>query len=90
MNNKIALVTGGSRGLGKDIALALSKKNIDVILTYNANKTAADEVVATIKANGQNAVALPFDVSDIKSYPSFLEQVLQTLKKTGTPTNSIS
>jgi NAD(P)-dependent dehydrogenase (short-subunit alcohol dehydrogenase family) len=79
--NKIALVTGGSRGLGKDMAITLSKKNIDVILTYNANKTAADEVVATIKANGQNAVALPFDVSDIKSYPAFLKQVLQALKE---------
>ncbi len=83
--NKIALVTGGSRGLGKDMAIALSKKNIDVILTYNANKTAADEVVATINANGQKAVALPFDVSDIKSYPDFLNQVLSTLKKIGTP-----
>ncbi len=79
--NKIALVTGGSRGLGKDMAIALSKKNIDVILTYNANKTAADEVVATINANGQKAVALPFDVCDIKSYPDFLNQVLNTLQE---------
>ncbi|WP_309640290.1 SDR family oxidoreductase [Flavobacterium sp.] len=79
--NKIALVTGGSRGLGKDMALALSKKNIDVILTYNANKAAADEVVATIKANGQKAVALPFDVGAISSYPSFLNQVLNTLQE---------
>ena len=63
------------------MAIALSKKNIDVTLTYNANKTAADEVVATINANGQKAVALPFDVCDIKSYPDFLNQVLNTLQE---------
>ena len=79
--NKIALVTGGSRGLGKDMAIALSKKNVDVILTYNANKMAADEVVATIKANGQKAVALPFDAANIKAYPDFLGHVLNALQQ---------
>lgn len=79
--NKIALVTGGSRGLGKDMALALSQKNIDVILTYNANKEAAEEVVATIKSNGQKAVALPFDVENLASYPDFLNAVLSALQQ---------
>ena len=79
--NKIALVTGGSRGLGKDMALALSQKNIDVILTYNANKDAADEVVSTIQANGQKAVALQFDAENIASYPGFLASVLNALQQ---------
>lgn len=79
MTRKIALVTGGSRGLGKDMALALSKKNIDVILTYNANKDAANEVVAAIVANGQKAVALPFDVENLAGYDDFLNRVLAVL-----------
>jgi NAD(P)-dependent dehydrogenase (short-subunit alcohol dehydrogenase family) len=79
--NKIALVTGGSRGLGRDMALALSKKNIDVILTYNTSKPEADTVVAEIAANGQRAVALQFDVSDLKSFDKFLGQVSAALKQ---------
>jgi len=45
---KIALVTGGSRGLGKDMALQLANKGLDIILTYNSNKTEAEKVVAEI------------------------------------------
>jgi NAD(P)-dependent dehydrogenase (short-subunit alcohol dehydrogenase family) len=78
--NKIALVTGGSRGLGKDMAISLAKKNIDVILTYHSNQTDAEDVVAAIEANGQKAVALKFDVSDIKSFNAFLEQVSAVLQ----------
>lgn len=79
--NKIALVTGGSRGLGKDMAISLAKKNIDVILTYHSNKADAEEVVKTIEANGQKAVALQFDVADIKSFDSFLAQVSAVLQE---------
>ncbi len=56
--NKIALVTGGSRGLGKDMALNLAKKGIDVILTYHSNKDSADKVVSEIESMGQKALAL--------------------------------
>ena len=54
---KIALVTGGSRGLGKDMALALAKKRIDVVLTYRTNKKEAEEVVAAITQSGRKAMA---------------------------------
>lgn len=43
--NKIALVTGGSRGLGRDMAINLAKKGIDVVITYNSNKKAAESVL---------------------------------------------
>lgn len=79
--NKIALVTGGSRGLGKDMAISLAKKKIDVILTYNSNQTDAEEVVKNIEAQGQKAVALKFDVGDIKSFDAFLGQVSVVLKE---------
>jgi NAD(P)-dependent dehydrogenase (short-subunit alcohol dehydrogenase family) len=78
--NKIALVTGGSRGLGKDMALSLAKKNIDVILTYNNNQTAAEEVVKMIEDSGSKAVALKLDVGDIKSFDTFLGQVTEVLQ----------
>lgn len=79
--NKIALVTGGSRGLGKDMAISLAKKNIDVILTYNTNQQDAEEVVKTIEANGQKAAALQFDVADTKSFDAFLAQVSAVLQE---------
>jgi NAD(P)-dependent dehydrogenase (short-subunit alcohol dehydrogenase family) len=79
--NKIALVTGGSRGLGKDMALSLSKKNIDVILTYHSKKAEAEEVVDEIIKNGQKAIALQFDVSNLKSYDNFVNTVMSTLKE---------
>lgn len=78
---KIALVTGGSRGLGKDMALSLAKKGIDVILTYHTKKAEADKVVNEIIGLKQKAVALPFDVSDIGSFDNFLSTISEVLTK---------
>ena len=52
MRNKIAIVTGGSRGLGRNMAISLAKKGIDLILTYNSNEEKANEVVSEIKLIG--------------------------------------
>ncbi len=81
MSTKIALVTGGSRGLGKDMALSIARKGMDVILTYNTNKTEADKVVAEISLLKQKAVALPLDVSKNSSFDYFINQVSAELKK---------
>ena len=70
--NRIALVTGGSRGLGRDIAINLAKKGIHVVLTYKSNEQAANEVVAEIENSGQSALALQLDVSDHEKYADFL------------------
>jgi NAD(P)-dependent dehydrogenase (short-subunit alcohol dehydrogenase family) len=80
--NKIALVTGGSRGLGKDMALNLAKKGVDVILTYNSKKDEAEAVVAQIKESGQKAAALQLNTGDIKSFDNFFKQVNELLKST--------
>jgi NAD(P)-dependent dehydrogenase (short-subunit alcohol dehydrogenase family) len=80
MTTKIALVTGGSRGLGKDMALSLAKKGVDVILTYHSNKSEAEKAVLEITRLGRKAVALPFDVSNIKSFDSFIKNVSFALK----------
>jgi len=82
MTIKIALVTGGSRGLGKDMALYLAKKGIDVILTYNTHKVEAEKVVSQIERSGRKAVALKFDVSDIISLPPSPESHLCKLSNT--------
>ena len=64
-NNKIALVTGGSRGLGKDMALRLAQKGIDVVLTFNSQEAEAKSVVAAIEKTGQKAAALQFDAGNL-------------------------
>lgn len=74
--SKIALVTGGSRGLGKDMAINLAKKGIHVVLTYNSNEQAANEVVAEIESIGQSALALQLDVSDHGKYVDFFRNEL--------------
>ncbi len=84
--NKIALVTGGSRGIGRNAALALAKKGIDVVLTYNTNKEAADKVVAEIQSLGQSSYAFQLDTSNIKPFDPFITQITNHLKeKTGKP-----
>jgi len=81
-NNKIALVTGGSRGLGKNMALSLAKKGVDVILTYNSKKEEALAVVAEIEKMGGKAAALQLDAGDIKSFDAFIGRVKEVLKST--------
>jgi NAD(P)-dependent dehydrogenase (short-subunit alcohol dehydrogenase family) len=68
---KIALVTGGSRGLGKNMALRLAEKGIGVVLTYLNSKDEADKVVAEIKAAGVTAAAVRLDTADPKSFNAF-------------------
>lgn len=77
---KIALVTGGSRGLGRDMATSIAKKGIDVIITYHTNEAAAQAVVQEIESMGQNGAALQLDMADFKSIDIFIPQVLAILK----------
>ena len=58
---KIALVTGGSRGLGKDMALSIARKGIDVIITYRSNEEMAQQTVAEIEAIGQKSGSIAFE-----------------------------
>ena len=77
--SKIALVTGGSRGLGKNMAIAIAKKGLDVILTYNSQKGEADAVVSEIEALGQKAFALQLNVADANSFDGFFTEVSDAL-----------
>jgi len=80
--SKIALVTGGSRGLGKNMALSLAKKGFNVILTYNSKKDEAQQVVADIEQLGQKAAALQFSAGEIGSFDTFIAQIQEILKNT--------
>ena len=82
VNTKIALVTGGSRGLGKNMAIAIAKKGIDVIITYNSKKDEADEVVKEIESLGQKATSLQLNVADSGTFDAFFGNVSEALKNT--------
>lgn len=79
---KIALVTGSSRGLGKNTALALAKKGVGVIVTYHSSEAEAKNVVSTIEEMGGQAVALQLDTGNIKTFDAFVAQVKQSLQTT--------
>ncbi|MEG4004906.1 SDR family oxidoreductase [Microcoleus sp. Pol11C1] len=77
---KIALVTGASRGLGKNTALTLARKGVDVIVTYHNSDEDAKNVVSAIADIGARAVALQLDTSNTKTFDGFVEQVKQSLQ----------
>src|ERR1035441_4214553 len=79
--NKIALITGGSRGLGRNSALKLAEKGNDIIITYMTKKEEAHQVVSDIEAMGRKAVAIKLDVGDLHSFDQFLGEVSIALKE---------
>jgi NAD(P)-dependent dehydrogenase (short-subunit alcohol dehydrogenase family) len=81
MKTKIALITGGSRGLGKNMALRLAESGHDVILTYHTKKDEALEVVKAIELLGMKAVALQLDVASISGLDQFISNVSTVLKE---------
>ncbi|NIJ52917.1 SDR family oxidoreductase [Dyadobacter arcticus] len=79
---KIAFITGGSRGIGRDIALNLAQKGTDILLTYNSNKTEAEATVAAIQSLGRKAVALQLNTADTSGFDAFFEQAGAALTST--------
>jgi NAD(P)-dependent dehydrogenase (short-subunit alcohol dehydrogenase family) len=69
----IALITGGSRGLGKSMALQLAERGVDSIITYRSSSKEANEVLALITSKGAKAVALQLEVGDSASFGAFAE-----------------
>ncbi|MFP3834028.1 SDR family NAD(P)-dependent oxidoreductase [Chryseobacterium sp. SIMBA_028] len=79
---KIALITGANRGLGKNSALKIAEKGLDVIITYRGNEEEAKAVVNEIKGMGRNAVAFQLDTKDHKSFNVFVKNVTNHLQET--------
>jgi len=72
--SKIAIVTGGSRGLGRDMVINLAKNGNNVIFTYYNNKDEADKVVAEVSSLGQKGIAFQLDMGNVKAFDSFVDQ----------------
>ncbi|SFB64439.1 NAD(P)-dependent dehydrogenase, short-chain alcohol dehydrogenase family [Rhizobium sp. NFR07] len=77
---KIAIITGASRGLGRNTALHIADKGSDVIITYRSRKEEAEAVVAEIEAKGRKAAAFQLDTADISTFPAFVESLRRVLK----------
>lgn len=80
IKNKIALVTGGSRGLGRNMALSIAKKGLDIVLTYNNNKEKANEVIKEIENLGQKAIAIQLNVTDFGKFKEFFDDVQHSIQ----------
>ena len=81
--SRIAVVTGGSRGLGRSTVEALARRGVGSILTYNSNRAAAEEVTGAAQRAGARAVALPLDTSDSAAFAGFAAEVRHVLRDWG-------
>ena len=77
---KIALITGGSRGLGREMAIAIANRGIDVLITYYTNQDAAQEVINELHKTGVRSKAFQLDTSNIMTFDSFKEELSSYLK----------
>ncbi|MGN7165542.1 SDR family NAD(P)-dependent oxidoreductase [Paenibacillus cellulositrophicus] len=82
-DRKIALVTGGSRGLGRNTILQLAKRGVDSIFTYHTNEAEAQQVVQSVRDLGREAVALQLNTADTSSFDGFVQNVRQVLAELG-------
>src|SRR5512134_111787 len=78
LENKVELVTGGSRGIGRAVALELAARGAAVVVNYNKSSEAADEVVKKIEAAGGKAAAFQADVSDFKQAEALVKFAIET------------
>jgi NAD(P)-dependent dehydrogenase (short-subunit alcohol dehydrogenase family) len=79
----VALITGGSRGLGKSMALHLADAGVDIVITYIAGERAAHEVVAAVQAKGRKACALQLDVAKATTFATFVTTLRAQLENLG-------
>jgi NAD(P)-dependent dehydrogenase (short-subunit alcohol dehydrogenase family) len=80
---KIALVTGGSRGLGRNAVLSLARRGVDSIFTYNSNRAEAERVVGLVAEDGRKAVALQLDTGKVAAFDDFVDSVRHALDDLG-------
>lgn len=82
-NSKIAIVTGGSRGIGRNAVLCLAKRGVRTIFTYNSNRAEADKVVGLAADAGAQAIALQLDTGHVGAFDDFAKQVRGALAELG-------
>ena len=81
LENRVAVVTGGSRGIGRAVALELAARGAAVVVNYNKSSEAADEVVKAVQAAGGKAAAFQADVSDFKQAEALIKFAIDTDRK---------
>ncbi|HUE15997.1 MAG TPA: SDR family oxidoreductase [Planctomycetaceae bacterium] len=77
--NKIAVITGGSRGLGRSTVLSLAKRGVDSIFTYNSHRSEAEKVIGLVAEAGRKAIALQLDTGHVATFDPFVHSVRQGL-----------
>ena len=80
---KLAIVTGGSRGLGRSMVLSLARRGVDSIFTYHSNRAEAEKVIGLVADAGRKAVALQLDTGDVRAFDPFVQRVRQALAELG-------
>src|SRR5215475_7810542 len=81
--HKTSIITGASRGMGRNTAINLAKRGVDVIFTYHSNQTEAESLIREIEALGRKAAALRLDTGDLRSFDGFVAEVRKVLHSWG-------
>jgi NAD(P)-dependent dehydrogenase (short-subunit alcohol dehydrogenase family) len=83
VTDKIAIITGGSRGLGRNTATNLARRGVDIVFTYRANEKEAESLIREVEAMGRKAVAFRLDTGDTRAFDAFVAEVRKTLESWG-------
>ena len=78
--HKTAVVTGGSRGLGRNTSLNLATRGVDIIFTYHSNQAEADSLISEVEGIGQKAAAFRLDTAELRGFDAFVAEVRNTLR----------
>ena len=82
-NVRVAVVTGGSRGLGRNTVIHLARRGVASVFTYKSSEAEAEKVVAAVEEAGAHAIALPLDTGDVRSFDAFVPRLRQALEQLG-------
>jgi NAD(P)-dependent dehydrogenase (short-subunit alcohol dehydrogenase family) len=83
MKDKIAVITGGSRGLGRNTAINLARRGVDVVFTYRSNQAEGESLIREIEGTGRKAAGFRLDTADIREFDGFVADVRSTLQSWG-------
>lgn len=83
MTDRIAIITGGSRGLGRNTAIHLARRGVDILITWRANQKEAESLVREVESLGRKAAAFQLDTGDVQAFDSFAAAVRKTLASWG-------